>query len=48
VKASLLGPSLSIPVVDGELVLGEWQQIVLVEFDVRPRTRKVVVQAIGE
>ena len=48
VKASLLGPSLSIPVVEGELVLGEWQQIVLVEFDVRPRTRKVVVQAIGE
>ena len=48
VKASLLGPSLSIPVVDGELVLGEWQQIVLVEFDVRPRTRKVVVQLLGE
>jgi secondary thiamine-phosphate synthase enzyme len=48
VKASLLGPSLSVPLVDGELVLGEWQQVVLVEFDVRPRTRKVVVQVVGE
>jgi secondary thiamine-phosphate synthase enzyme len=48
VKASLLGPSLSIPFVGGELVLGEWQQVVLVELDIRPRTRKVVVQLIGE
>jgi secondary thiamine-phosphate synthase enzyme len=48
VKASLLGPSLSIPLVKGELVLGEWQQVVLVEFDVRPRTRRVVVQVVGE
>jgi secondary thiamine-phosphate synthase enzyme len=48
VKASLLGPSLSIPLVEGELVLGEWQQVVLVEFDVRPRTRRVVLQVMGE
>jgi secondary thiamine-phosphate synthase enzyme len=48
VKASLVGPSLSIPFVDRELVLGEWQQVVLVELDVRPRTRKVVVQVMGE
>jgi secondary thiamine-phosphate synthase enzyme len=48
VKASLVGPSLSVPFVKGDLALGEWQQIVLVEFDVRPRTRKVVVQLIGE
>jgi secondary thiamine-phosphate synthase enzyme len=48
VKASLVGPSLSIPFVGGELVLGEWQQVVLVELDIRPRTRKVVVQLIGE
>lgn len=48
VKASLVGPSLSVPIVDGDLALGEWQQIVLVEFDVRPRTRKIVVQLIGE
>lgn len=48
VKASLVGPSLSIPFSGGELILGEWQQVVLVEFDVRPRTRKVVVQMIGD
>jgi secondary thiamine-phosphate synthase enzyme len=48
VRASLVGPSLSVPLVEGHLVLGEWQQIVLVEFDVRPRTRKIVVQLIGE
>jgi len=48
VKASLVGPSLSVPLVKGELVLGEWQQLVLIEFDVRPRTRKIVVQLIGE
>ena len=48
VKASLVGPSLSIPFVGGALVLGEWQQVVFVEFDVRPRTRRVVVQLIGE
>jgi secondary thiamine-phosphate synthase enzyme len=48
VKASLVGPSLSVPVVEGKLALGEWQQIVLVEFDVRPRTRKVIVQLMGE
>lgn len=48
VKASLVGPSLSVPLVEGDLALGEWQQVVLVEFDVRPRTRKVVVQLIGE
>lgn len=48
VKASLVGPSLSVPFVGGELSLGEWQQVVLVELDVRPRTRKVVVQLLGE
>jgi secondary thiamine-phosphate synthase enzyme len=48
VRASLVGPSLSVPLVGGDLALGEWQQIVLVEFDVRPRTRKVIVQLIGE
>ena len=48
VKASLVGPSLSVPLVEGDLALGEWQQVALVEFDVRPRTRKVVVQLLGE
>jgi secondary thiamine-phosphate synthase enzyme len=48
VRASLLGPSLSVPVVDGQLTLGTWQQIVLVDFDTRPRTRTVVCQIAGE
>jgi secondary thiamine-phosphate synthase enzyme len=48
VRAGLLGPSLTIPVRDGSLTLGTWQQIVLVEFDTRPRTREVVIQVLGE
>ena len=48
VRAALLGPSLSIPFIDGNLTLGTWQQVVLVDFDDRPRTREVVVQLIGE
>ena len=48
VRASLVGPSLSVPFVEGRLTLGTWQQIVVVELDIRPRTRNVVVQAIGE
>ena len=48
VRASLFGPSLSIPIEDGELALGTWQQIVLLDFDNRPRTREVSVQLIGE
>jgi secondary thiamine-phosphate synthase enzyme len=48
VKASLVGPSLSVPFVDGDLALGQWQQVILAELDIRPRTRKVVVQMIGE
>ncbi len=47
VRAGLLGPSLSVPVVDGELTLGTWQQIVLIDFDTRPRTRTVVCQIIS-
>lgn len=47
-RASLQGPSLSIPFDNAKLVLGTWQQIVLAEFDNRPRDRKVVVQIIGE
>jgi secondary thiamine-phosphate synthase enzyme len=43
-RASLIGPSLSVPVVDGRLTLGTWQQIVLLDFDDRPRERTVVVQ----
>jgi secondary thiamine-phosphate synthase enzyme len=48
VKASLVGPCLSVPFVGGELTLGEWQQVILAEFDTRPRKRKIVVQLIGE
>ncbi len=47
-RATLLGPSLSVPVVDGRLTLGTWQQIILVDFDTRARTRTVICQIIGE
>ena len=47
-RASLLGASLSIPFNDGGLLLGTWQQIILVEFDVRPRKRRLVIQIHGE
>jgi len=48
VRAALLGPSVTIPFKDGELLLGTWQQIALFEFDTQPRRREVVVQVIGE
>lgn len=48
VRATLTGPSLTIPYEKGKLLLGTWQQVVLVEFDNRPRTRDMVVQIIGE
>lgn len=48
VRAALLGPSLTIPFVDGALTLGTWQQILLIEFDTSARRRDVVVQMIGE
>jgi secondary thiamine-phosphate synthase enzyme len=48
VRASLLGPSLTIPFVDGRLTLGTWQQIIYVDFDIHPRNRELVVQIIGE
>ncbi len=47
VRAALLGPSLTVPVSSGRLILGTWQQIVLIDFDNRPRKRQVVVQASG-
>ncbi len=47
VRASLLGPSLSVPIVDGELTLGTWQQIVLIDFDTRQRTRTIICQIMG-
>jgi secondary thiamine-phosphate synthase enzyme len=48
VRAALLGPSLTIPLVEGELTLGTWQQILFVDFDVRPRQREIVVQIQGD
>lgn len=48
VRAALVGPSLYIPVVDGRLCLGTWQQVVLLDFDNRPRRRRLIVQVIGE
>jgi secondary thiamine-phosphate synthase enzyme len=47
-RAALQGPSLTIPFEDGKLLLGTWQQVVLAEFDNKPRQRRVVVQIIGE
>jgi secondary thiamine-phosphate synthase enzyme len=47
IRASLVGPSLTVPIEDGELTLGTWQQIVLIDFDNRPRQRKLVVQIFG-
>jgi secondary thiamine-phosphate synthase enzyme len=48
VRAALLGPSLTLPVVDGVVVLGTWQQIMLLEFDTRSRKREIVIQVVGE
>lgn len=48
VRASLLGPSLSVPFVASRLTLGTWQQIILVDFDTRARTRTVICQIVGE
>ncbi len=47
VRASLLGPTLQVPMIDGRLPLGTWQQIVLIDFDTRPRTRTIIVQVVG-
>lgn len=47
-RAALLGPSLTVPVTDGALRLGTWQQIVFIDFDNRPRERKLVLQLMGE
>jgi len=47
VRSALLGPSFSVPFADGKLILGAWQQIVLLDFDVRPRRREIIVQIMG-
>ena len=48
VKASLLGPSLTIPFIDSQLCLGTWQQIIFLELDTRSRNRDLILQVIGE
>ena len=48
VRAALLGPSLTVPFVDGRLTLGTWQQIIFVDFDNRDRQRRLVAQIIGD
>lgn len=48
IRASLIGPSLTIPFKDRHLTLGTWQQVVLVEMDIRSRSRQLIIQIIGE
>ncbi len=48
VRAALIGPSLTVPFVEGRLTLGTWQQIVFLDFDTRSRSRRLVVQVMGE
>ena len=48
VRASLLKPSLTVPIVDCKLTLGTWQQVVLIDFDNRPRSREIILQVMGE
>ncbi len=48
VRAALLGPSLTVPIVRSRLGLGTWQQIIIIDFDNRPRERSVILQVLGE
>lgn len=48
VRAALIGPSLHIPIIGGKMALGTWQQIVLLDFDNKPRERLILVQMSGE
>ena len=48
VRAALIGPSLTVPFIGGRLTLGTWQQIVFLDFDTRSRSRRLVVQVMGE
>jgi len=47
VRAAMVGPSLTVPVVDGRMTLGTWQQVVFLDFDSGPRRRRLVVQVLG-
>src|SRR5216683_675723 len=48
VRASLIGPDLFVPFREKKLMLGTWQQIVFLEFDVQPRDRQIIVHSMGE
>ena len=48
VRAALIGPSLTVPFVESRLTLGTWQQIVFLDFDTRSRSRRLIVQVMGE
>jgi secondary thiamine-phosphate synthase enzyme len=48
VRAALLKPSMTVPLVDGRMTLGTWQQLVFIDFDVRPRKREIIVHVLGE
>jgi secondary thiamine-phosphate synthase enzyme len=48
VRSALLGPSVTIPFVNKRLTLGTWQQVVVIDFDIRPRSREIILQLIGE
>lgn len=47
-RASIIGPSLTVPITDGKIVHGTWQQIVFIEMDVRSRHRRILVKVLGE
>src|SRR3989338_2236152 len=47
-RSSLVGPSLTLPFGEGKLILGTWQQVIFIDFDNRPRQRKIVLQILGE
>jgi secondary thiamine-phosphate synthase enzyme len=48
IRAALMGPSMTLPVAEGRIVLGTWQQVVLIDHDNRPRKRRIRVQVVGE
>lgn len=48
IRASIIGNDINIPIMDGELILGTWQNVVLIDFDNKPRARKVFVQIVTD
>ena len=48
IRATFMGPNLTVPIIDGKMTLGQWQQIIFVDLDNKPRDRRVIVQVMGE